>query len=65
MEVSVFEVLVTSAHSGSGSYRMFDHWAHLGGAAFGAIYWKYGPSIWDALRADIEDEDEDVKLKNN
>ncbi|KLO17916.1 hypothetical protein SCHPADRAFT_867276 [Schizopora paradoxa] len=46
-------------------WRMFDHWAHLGGAAFGAIYWKYGPSFWDALRADYEDEDEDVKLKNS
>ncbi|KZT43234.1 hypothetical protein SISSUDRAFT_1069068 [Sistotremastrum suecicum HHB10207 ss-3] len=31
-------------------WRLFDHWAHLGGAAFGAFYWMYGPTIWDANR---------------
>jgi len=31
-------------------WRMFDHWAHLGGAAFGALYWKYGAHFWDRLR---------------
>lgn len=44
---------------------MFDHWAHLGGAAFGVIYWKYGPSFWDALRADVEDDEADVKEKSD
>lgn len=30
---------------------MFDHWAHLGGAAFGAFYFAYGPQFWAWLRA--------------
>lgn len=29
---------------------MFDHYAHLGGAAFGAFYYAYGPEIWDVFR---------------
>lgn len=32
------------------NYRTFDHWAHLGGAAFGIAYYKYGPRIWHQLR---------------
>ncbi|KAH8111059.1 hypothetical protein DFH11DRAFT_1616741 [Phellopilus nigrolimitatus] len=32
-------------------WRLFDHWAHLGGAAFGAIYYKYGPDFWNYNRA--------------
>ncbi|KDQ50761.1 hypothetical protein JAAARDRAFT_185971 [Jaapia argillacea MUCL 33604] len=32
-------------------WRMFDHWAHLGGAAFGALYFVYGPRFWDSMRA--------------
>jgi rhomboid-like protein len=31
-------------------WRMFDHYAHLAGAGFGALYWHYGPDLWDALR---------------
>ncbi|KAF8199109.1 hypothetical protein BJ912DRAFT_845165 [Pholiota molesta] len=31
-------------------WRMFDHWAHLGGAAFGVFYYAYGPSFWLNLR---------------
>ncbi|KDR68010.1 hypothetical protein GALMADRAFT_231645 [Galerina marginata CBS 339.88] len=31
-------------------WRMFDHWAHLGGAAFGVAYYYYGPSYWRYLR---------------
>ncbi|KAG6832660.1 hypothetical protein H0H87_000842 [Tephrocybe sp. NHM501043] len=31
-------------------WRMFDHWAHLGGAAFGAAYYCYGPAFWQNLR---------------
>jgi len=27
-------------------FRLFDHWAHLGGAAFGIFYYNYGPSYW-------------------
>lgn len=32
-------------------WRFFDHWAHLGGAAFGAWYYNYGPEMWNVLRA--------------
>ncbi|PPQ96801.1 hypothetical protein CVT26_006204 [Gymnopilus dilepis] len=31
-------------------WRVFDHWAHLGGAAFGVFYYKYGPQWWRYLR---------------
>ncbi|KIP07085.1 hypothetical protein PHLGIDRAFT_106145 [Phlebiopsis gigantea 11061_1 CR5-6] len=31
-------------------WRMFDHWAHLGGAAFGVWYYNYGPQMWEFLR---------------
>lgn len=31
-------------------YRTFDHWAHLGGAAFGIAYYKFGPQSWHYLR---------------
>ena len=30
--------------------RFFDHYAHLGGAAFGALYYMYGMRMWDAMR---------------
>ncbi len=30
--------------------RFFDHYAHLGGAAFGALYHMYGMRAWDAMR---------------
>jgi rhomboid-like protein len=30
--------------------RFFDHYAHLGGAAFGALYHMYGMRVWDAMR---------------
>jgi len=49
-------------------WRLFDHWAHLGGAAFGAIYWKYGPPIWNSLRADYdydEESEEEGEKKDN
>ncbi|KXN81555.1 Serine/threonine-protein kinase sax-1 [Leucoagaricus sp. SymC.cos] len=35
-------------------WRVFDHWAHLGGAAFGAAYYAYGPSIWQSFRQGLE-----------
>ena len=28
----------------------FNHWAHLGGVAFGALYWAYGPRAWEFFR---------------
>ncbi|KAJ9475256.1 putative Rhomboid protein 1, mitochondrial (putative) [Pseudozyma hubeiensis] len=31
-------------------WRMFDHWAHLAGAAFGAGYWFAGAEVWDRLK---------------
>ncbi|RDB15879.1 Presenilins-associated rhomboid-like protein, mitochondrial [Hypsizygus marmoreus] len=31
-------------------WRYFDHWAHLGGAAFGVAYYNYGPVFWSNLR---------------
>jgi hypothetical protein len=30
--------------------RYLDHWAHLGGAAFGAVYYAYGPTFWTFMR---------------
>jgi len=35
-------------------WRMFDHYAHLGGAAFGAIYYMYGPQWWTFLRSEYQ-----------
>jgi rhomboid-like protein len=29
---------------------MFDHYAHLGGAAFGVLYYNYGPEFWNHMR---------------
>jgi len=31
-------------------WRVFDHWAHLGGAAFGVFYYYYGPQLWNWTR---------------
>ncbi|KAF8587882.1 hypothetical protein K439DRAFT_1337029, partial [Ramaria rubella] len=31
-------------------WRFFDHWAHLGGAMFGALYYAFGPRIWEQAR---------------
>lgn len=31
-------------------WKRFDHFAHLGGAAFGALYYRYGPQFWDQMR---------------
>lgn len=31
-------------------WRLFDHWAHLGGAAFGWVYWHYGAQAWERLK---------------
>ena len=32
------------------THRRFDHWAHIGGAAFGGLYYVYGAELWDDLR---------------
>lgn len=31
-------------------WKMFDHAAHLGGAAFGAIYWSVGHGWFEVVR---------------
>lgn len=31
-------------------WKLFDHYAHLGGAAFGALYYYYGTSWWNFQR---------------
>ncbi|KAH9942024.1 hypothetical protein B0H21DRAFT_811274 [Amylocystis lapponica] len=31
-------------------WRRFNHWAHLGGAAYGAWYWAWGYKMWGAFR---------------
>ncbi|KAG8930684.1 hypothetical protein FRC02_003786 [Tulasnella sp. 418] len=35
-------------------WQMFDHWAHLGGAAFGALYYWKGLDLWDNLRREAD-----------
>ncbi|KAG5638563.1 hypothetical protein H0H81_011909 [Sphagnurus paluster] len=35
-------------------WRYFDHWAHLGGAAFGIAYYAYGPAFWTNLRKSFD-----------
>ncbi|KAG7093506.1 hypothetical protein E1B28_007181 [Marasmius oreades] len=35
-------------------WKMIDHWAHLGGAAFGAAYYAYGPKLWAHLRNETQ-----------
>ncbi|TFY61182.1 hypothetical protein EVG20_g7146 [Dentipellis fragilis] len=34
-------------------WKLFDHYAHLGGAAFGALYWTYGAEFWDWTRKHV------------
>ncbi|KAJ7115928.1 hypothetical protein C8R44DRAFT_832752 [Mycena epipterygia] len=36
-------------------WKFFDHFAHLGGAAFGAVYYVYGPRFWNWLRVGVAD----------
>ncbi|KAG7444432.1 uncharacterized protein BT62DRAFT_1029602 [Guyanagaster necrorhizus] len=31
-------------------WRFFDHFAHLGGAAFGVAYYTFGPTFWTYIR---------------
>ncbi|GAB1518256.1 hypothetical protein RhiTH_001315 [Rhizoctonia solani] len=31
-------------------WRTFDHWAHLAGASFGVVYYRYGADFWDWVR---------------
>ncbi|KAI1788140.1 hypothetical protein LXA43DRAFT_1026357 [Ganoderma leucocontextum] len=31
-------------------WKLFDHFAHLGGALFGAFWYKYGADIWYSIR---------------
>lgn len=34
-------------------WRIFDHAAHLGGAAFGYLYYYYGNDLWETCKAYI------------
>ncbi|KAI0315883.1 hypothetical protein OF83DRAFT_308253 [Amylostereum chailletii] len=34
-------------------WRLFDHYAHMGGAAFGAAYYMCGMKWWDACRSSL------------
>ncbi|KAI0057211.1 rhomboid-domain-containing protein [Artomyces pyxidatus] len=34
-------------------WRLFDHYAHLGGAAFGGLYYAYGMDWWDKVRVSL------------
>ena len=44
-------VFLTDSADDSGVIdRFFDHYAHLGGAVFGALYYTYGMRVWDAMR---------------
>ncbi|KAJ7066588.1 hypothetical protein C8F01DRAFT_1052830 [Mycena amicta] len=36
-------------------WKLLDHFAHLGGAVFGGLYYAYGPGIWNWLRAGMAD----------
>ncbi|KAJ8520281.1 hypothetical protein ONZ45_g2870 [Pleurotus djamor] len=38
-------------------WRYLDHWAHLGGAAFGIFYYNYGPKFWSDLRENVDEMD--------
>ncbi|KAF8547476.1 hypothetical protein OG21DRAFT_1527129 [Imleria badia] len=31
-------------------WRLFDHYAHLGGAAFGVLYYEYGDEFWTFMK---------------
>ncbi|KAJ7623247.1 hypothetical protein FB45DRAFT_837319 [Roridomyces roridus] len=39
----------------SRGWKFFDHIAHMGGTAFGAVYYVYGPRFWSWLRTVIAD----------
>ena len=35
--------------------QIFDHTAHLGGAAFGWLYFHYGNEVWEMCKARIRE----------
>lgn len=43
-------------------WRFFDHYAHLGGVAFGALYYMYGMRAWDAMRVHALKSDSDKRI---
>lgn len=49
VEVSV-DLRILSNKPQFATCRLFDHWAHLGGAAFGLAYYYGGMKIWNTLR---------------
>ncbi|KAJ6607477.1 hypothetical protein B0H10DRAFT_2071460 [Mycena sp. CBHHK59/15] len=44
-------------------WKIFDHFAHLGGAVFGAFYCVYGPRFWNWLRVGVADPSSDGLAK--
>ncbi|KAM6496844.1 hypothetical protein JOM56_007317 [Amanita muscaria] len=42
-------------------WRMFDHWAHLGGATFGILYYNYGPAFWHWSRRSLQTDNKKAK----
>ncbi|KZT53399.1 hypothetical protein CALCODRAFT_440107 [Calocera cornea HHB12733] len=47
----------------SRGWRVFDHWAHLGGAAFGVFYFYYGPQLWNWTRRRVSQATDAVSWK--
>ncbi|KAI0050966.1 hypothetical protein FA95DRAFT_1676293 [Auriscalpium vulgare] len=45
-------------------WRRLDHWAHLGGAAFGALYYAYGMQRWAEKRSADWTKETDERLKD-
>ncbi|KAH9987133.1 hypothetical protein BJV74DRAFT_774361 [Russula compacta] len=44
-------------------WRFFDHYAHLGGAAFGTLYHMYGMRVWDGMRVHTLKSDSSARQK--
>ncbi|PWN31715.1 uncharacterized protein FA14DRAFT_162631 [Meira miltonrushii] len=42
----------------------FDHAAHMGGALFGYLYFRYGNVIWESLKHEIYQQDEQFQTAN-
>ncbi|KAI0048711.1 hypothetical protein FA95DRAFT_1005108 [Auriscalpium vulgare] len=50
--------LLYSALGAALGWRRFDYWARLSGAAFGALYYRYGMQLWDAGRNKLWSEEQ-------
>jgi len=43
-------------------WSVFDHWAHLGGAGFGVLYFYYGPQAWNWMRRQMMVEETSAEM---